>query len=641
MVKNWEEHITLDKAWGVIREHLKKRPLEKETILLSESDGRILASDVIAQRNIPHFNASAVDGYAVKSEATAHASAAIPSVFEGDSFQWLNTGMPVPSQYDSVLMLEDASLNTDGRLLAAKALTSGENIRPIGEDIAHSQVAAKQGDLVTPALASLLLALKIPELDVYRLPRTLYVPTGDEIVPAQEWLGSSVSEEGKIAESNSTMIAGYFKAWQYPICCAERVADDPDQLNTILQKASSEYDLILIGAGSSKGEKDFSASVLEKQGQIFFHWLLMKPGRPALVGKIGNAYVVNLPGFPMSTAVVLWSLVYPLLQCLYRGDFDTQSVLAEAVLSKESMDVALLLPHSSPPGKKEWLRLKAVELGGQKVTFPLPSGSSTMWAIAEADGFALIDEADVELPKGTKIHVWFNKKIEWDKRILFQGSNDPAFELLGSPIRKHGGELITRSVGSLGGLAALARAECHVASCHLLDAEAGLYNDSFIKRLSGSQKWNRILLYKREQGIVVKKGNPKGIQDINDLAGGEVRIVNRQPGAGTRVLLDYLLKERNIDPASVTGYTQQAITHFEAANRIAAGLADATLAIRVAADSLGLDFIPLTLEPYELIIPEEFMQRVGIVALLNAVQDKNWRRTVENMGGYQWSLEAS
>jgi putative molybdopterin biosynthesis protein len=264
-----------------------------------------------------------------------------------------------------------------------------------------------------------------------------------------------------------------------------------------------------------------------------------------------------------------------------------------------------------------------------------------MWAIAEADGVAVLPESQIEYPKSAEIKVYFTRRIDWENRILFQGSNDPAFERIGSYVKKYGGELVTRSVGSLGGLAALARGEAHVASCHLLDGNSGKYNDSYIERMRGESKWKRIQLFWREQGIIVKKGNPQNINGVEDFTRDDVSIINRQPGAGTRVLLDYLLKERGILPEQVKGYWRQSITHFDAANRVAAGLASATIAIRVAALSrtsseFELSFIPITVEPYELVIPEKYLDHKGIIALIKAIEDCEWRTQVEKMGGYRW-----
>ena len=439
------------------------------------------------------------------------------------------------------------------------------------------------------------------------------------------------------------MIAGYFKNWGFPVDCVDTVGDDPGQITAVLEKIHDKYDLALIGAGSAKGEKDYTASILSEHGEIFFHWLLMKPARPAMFGRYKNCYVVNLPGFPMSSAAALWSVAYPLLKILHTGSFndDPARAFSEAVCSCGEAALPLLMPHSSPAGKAEWVRIKAVELDGKKTVYPLSSGSSTMWAIAEADGVAVLPESRIEYQKGSEINVYFTRRIDWKKRILFQGSNDPAFERLGSFVKKYDGELVTRSVGSLGGLAALSRGEAHVASCHLLDGKIGKYNDSYIEKMRGGEKWERVLLFWREQGIIVRKGNPQNINGVEDFTREDVSIINRQPGAGTRVLLDYMLEEKGILSHQVKGYHCQSITHFDAANRVAAGLASATIAIRVAALGGGasdpeLSFIPITVEPYELVIPEKYLEHKGIRALLKAMEDDEWRAQVEKMGGYRW-----
>ncbi|MCL2767822.1 MAG: molybdopterin-binding protein [Synergistaceae bacterium] len=628
-----KEHITLTEAWEILRSYVPHEPCV-ESVQVAQSFGRILSSDVIADRNIPHFNASAVDGYAILSKHTAGATPATP-VTLSNGFQWVNTGMPVNSDYDSVLMVEDSSI-INNELIITKSLTAGENVRPIGEDVSIGQVAAKMGDEVSPSLAALFIALGFSHVPVYRLPRTVYIPTGDEIITASEWLSYEEAPYGKTAESNSAMITGYFKNWGFPIDCVDTVADDPKQICNALESVHDKYDLALIGAGSAKGEKDYTSCVLKEYGEIFFHWLLMKPARPTMFGRYKDCCVVNLPGFPMSSAAALWSVAYPLLKILHTGGFDEDSVLSEALCSYgEALPMPLIMAHSSPAGKTEWVRLKAVELDGVKTVYPLSSGSSTMWAIAEADGVAVLPESRIECQKGSEINVYFTRNIEWKKRILFQGSNDPAFERLGSFVKKYGGELVTRSVGSLGGLAALSRGEAHLASCHLLDGKSGKYNDSYIEKMRGEEKWERILLFWREQGIIVIKGNPQNIKGVEDFARDDVSIINRQPGAGTRVLLDYMLEESKIRPDEVKGYYCQSITHFDAANRVAAGLASATIAIRVAASS-ELTFIPITVEPYELIIPEKYLDHKGIRALMRAIEDSEWRAQVEKMGGYRW-----
>ena len=188
----------------------------------------------------------------------------------------------------------------------------------------------------------------------------------------------------------------------------------------------------------------------------------------------------------------------------------------------------------------------------------------------------------------------------------------------------------------MGGLAALSRGECHLAAAHLLDENTGGYNDVFIERFSKGQKWRRILVFYRTQGIIVQRGNPLGIKNFHDLCAQDIVFSNRQPGAGTRVLFDHLLREEGVSPDKIKGYSQICTTHMEAANRVYTGLAGATLGIKSAADALGLDFIPITEEPYELVIPEEYMEHPGIRALCDSLEDAEWRGKVDEMGGYRW-----
>ena len=229
------------------------------------------------------------------------------------------------------------------------------------------------------------------------------------------------------------------------------------------------------------------------------------------------------------------------------------------------------------------------------------------------------------------------RKVDLDRRILFQGSDDPAIQLLVTPIRRRGGDFVSRAVGSMGGLAALSRGECHMAAAHLLDDSNGTYNDSFIERFANGAKWVRILVFYRTQGIIVQKGNPKKINSFEDLCAGDNVFSNRQPGAGTRVLFDHLLKKTGRIPSDIKGYEQQCTTHMEAANRVYTGLADATLGIKSAADALGLDFIALAEEPYELVIPSVYIDHPAVKALIDSLSDREWRETVEAMGGYRWT----
>ncbi|NLM70625.1 MAG: molybdopterin biosynthesis protein MoeA [Synergistaceae bacterium] len=630
-------HISRTRAWSILRENIKPLPDEECKTIISA--GRILAEDVASKRNVPHYNASAMDGYSLTASSTAGASPSSPVIIEQGGFSWVNTGDALPACFDSVLMSEDASLLEGEMLSVVKSLVSGENVRPVGEDVFRGQLIARSGETITPATASLLAIAGVPRVKVHSLPRSLYVPTGDEIIPTEEWLSMTSPPAGRIGESNSIIVEGYFKSWGLPVDVSPCLPDDRVLLSSFLEEKTKEYDLVLVGAGSAKGERDHTFSILEEMGRPLFRWLLMKPGRPASAAILSDSVVVNLPGFPMSNAVVLWSLVYPVLQLLMNGDFDDESVIREALGTERGETVSLLSPYSSIPGREDWLRLKCVEIDGERKAFPLPSGASSIWSLAEVDAVALLGLESAEIPKGAPVSAWMTRSVPWDRRVLFQGSNDPAMERLPTFVRRSGGDLVLRSVGSLAGLAALSRRECHVAAAHLLHAESGVYNTPFIDGLfpDDSVRVARRTVFFREQGFIVGKGNPKKVRGVEDLARDDIAIINRQRGAGTRVLLDAMMAGAGIGPESIRGYDNLSPTHFESANRVALGFADVALGIKAVADALDLDFIPVAEEPYELVYLMDFEDHTGIRSLLEAMDLPEWRAVVDKMGGYRWA----
>ena len=631
----FEENLDLLSAWSMIeRRVLPLGELEEVDLLLFEGHPpRILGRDVLSKRNLPQYPASAVDGFALKASDTANASTRTPARIQEGHYGWVNTGGGVDRSFDSVVMVEDTSLE-GSTLLVAKMTTKGENVRPEGEDVTRGQVIARRGDSLDAFLIPLLIASGHSRVVVSRLPRTIFIPTGDEIIPAGEWVSGDVREWARVPETNSYMLRKLFYDWGFPLDVHELVHDDIRLISKAVLESLEFYDLIVIGAGTAKGKRDHSAEVIGKLSDPLFRGVRMKPGRPVIAGVSGNKPLVALPGFPMSALVTCWSIINPLLRRLY-GETSAPSP-EEAVRASETLKTKFLLHHSSPQGILEWLRVKCGEIDGTVYSWPLPAGASSTFSISDSDGFALLGSSVLEVPKGSDIEILIRKKVDFKKRVVYQGSNDPAIERIVSYVRERGGDLAIRSVGSLGGLTALARGEGHIASCHLLDPEKGVYNDSFIERLDETRSWRRIKLFRRQQGFLVRKGNPEGIHSVKDLVVTGAFFVNRQPGAGTRILFDHLLREAGADPESINGYDNIAITHFEAAARISGGSADATLGVKAAAEAFETDFIPVTEEDFELVIPERFIDHPGIRILMETLSDEKWRREVDSLGGYRW-----
>lgn len=635
MVAKYKEHISLKEVASILKENLT--PLSKR-VRLSTTDtnsslvGKVLMEDVYAERNIPHYPASAVDGYAICSSDTSYANPASPVEIPEGKFLWVNTGAFVPERFDAVVMVEDTSVEGDS-LYVFNAVSKGANIRPIGEDVSKGRIIGRKGELLTPFHKALFAAAGVEEVEVRAPIKTCFIPTGNEIVDIRETNAKQLAP-GKVPETNSLLLSELFQTWGFHLDVLPLIPDDPELLKGSIKQAVEEYDLVLVGAGTAKGKRDYSAEVLAEQGKMLFRWLRMKPGRPVMMAVVKDKPVIALPGFPVSTLVASWTVVFPTLQILERGDI-SESYLSEAAKTAKQVKTELAEHYSTRQGISEWLRVQCGEVNGKTYSWVTSSGASSMMPLTEADGFSLVGEEVLELPKGSSIEVWVVKENDWINRAVYQGSNDPGIEHLVGYVRDRGGDLIIRSVGSLGGVTALARGECHMAACHLLDPKTGEYNTSYIKRFDINDEWDRILLYRRLQGLIVKKGNPKRIVDVADLTREDVVVVNRQPGSGTRVLLDYLLSQTEIDPKQIRGYDNIAVTHFDAASKVAYGNADVVVGIKAVADALDLDFIPLVEEPFEVIIPRAFLDHPGVKAFRDAITDKVWKETIIKLGGYK------
>ncbi|MFP4481228.1 MAG: substrate-binding domain-containing protein [Thermovirgaceae bacterium] len=638
MVNAPRQHIGMDEITPFLDDLFE--PLEREeTINIYESGclGRRLLRDLASRCNVPHYQASAVDGYALIAGQTAYASPARPAKISPENTLWVNTGGWVPEPFDAVAMIEDVAESGDGSIQVSRVHSKGANIRPVGEDISMGQIITRKGERLTPCHKALLAAAGWKEVPVFPLPRVLFIPTGDEIRSIEESGLTAALEPGTVPETNSLLLSGLFDRWGYPLDIHPVLPDDPRIIEQTVQKALSDYDMVLIGAGTAKGERDHSAEIISRLGALHFRWVRMKPGRPAMLGKAFGKPLIALPGFPMSTLVTAWSVVYPLLKILEGDGPAEKHRIPEALGTREDVSTRLLAHHSSPQGISDWLRLRCAEIDGKRYSWIMPAGSSTMLSMAEADGFSLLSETDLELPKGSPVHVWIVKPVAWKKRALYQGSNDPAIERLPSYVSDRGAEMIIRSVGSLGGVMALARGEGHMAACHLLDPETRRYNTPYIETLPDAAEWERFHVFNRLQGFLVQRGNPKGLRNVEDLARENVTIVNRQSGAGTRVLLEALLAEAQISCQNVRGYETIAITHLDAAARVAANAADTALAIKAVADAMELDFIPITEEPFELFVPKRFLDHPGVAASLESFEDPAWKRDVDALGGYIWT----
>ena len=602
-------------------------PTASERVSLEEALGRVTAEPVWARISSPHYHAAAMDGAAIRSEDTSNASERAPVRLKiGEQAQWVDTGMPLPPGFDAVVMIENIQVVEEGLIEVMLPVAPWQHVRLLGEDIIASELILSEGHLLKPMDLGSVGQAGIGHVEVRRRPKVAVIPTGTELVPP----GSNL-KPGNIIESNSLVLAGLVKEWGGVATRFAPVPDDYDQLKRAILEALSEHDIVVVNAGASAGRRDFTASLVADLGKVVVHGVAIRPGHPVVLGLVKGKPVVGVPGYPVSAALTMELFVKPLVYRL-QGAAPPQRRTIEAVITRKVF---------SPMGEDEFLRVKVGQVGGELLATPLQRGAGATMSMVRADGWVCIPRGSEGLQERQRVRVELLSHLEdIENGIVVVGSHDLALDVLANHLHKQypRRNLSSSNVGSLGGLIALRRGEAHLAGSHLLDEESGEYNVAYVKRLLGDKEMVIINLVYREQGLMVAKGNPKGLSNLADLRRQGVSFINRQRGAGTRVLLDFKLKEMGIDPAQIDGYERAAFTHLAVAAAIASGTADAGLGIVAAARALDLDFVPLLKERYDLVIPRIYYESPFLEPLLTILQQPSFRAEVEKLGGYDTSL---
>lgn len=620
----------LDAALDIWRERLQGAglyaPLDFERIAVTSSLGRITSEPISALISSPFFNASAMDGYAVRFTDTFGASETTPKRLKINSGAvYVDTGDPMPDGFNAVIMIEDVN-KADGSIEIISPATPWQNVRPIGEDIVSTELIAPVNHKIRPVDIGALLAGGHTEINVRRRPVVAVIPTGDEIVEP----GSRL-KKGDIIEYNSRVIGGLVESWGASCLRHEIVPDKIELIKAALLDASQKADLIVINAGASAGSGDYTEQAISELGSVILHGLNIKPGKPAMLGFINNKPVIGAPGYPVSTYLVFTLFAKPLIS-KWLGEGMEQSSSIKAIVSRQI---------ASPLGLEEFIRVKLGRVGERMIATPLGRGAGLIMSLCRADGFLRVPAMSEGLSAGAEAEIaLLRRPDEIEQTIVCIGSHDNCIDLLANALKKHYPNLSLSSahVGSMGGLMAIKRGEAHVAPTHLLDEETGEYNTTFIKRIMPEMNIALINLVYRQQGLILPKGNPKGIKGFANLTRPDVAFINRQRGAGTRLLLDKHLKELNIDPNKIIGYDREEYTHMAVASAVLTGAADVGLGVLSAANALNLDFMPVANERYDLAIPEDHMQTPMIKALMEVICDDNdFKDAVVSMGGYDVS----
>ncbi|GAB4577560.1 MAG: molybdopterin biosynthesis protein [Anaerolineales bacterium] len=648
--------IPLDQAKARFAEALREARLDgilgMEEVPLDENAlGRVLAEPVWAKLSSPHYHASAMDGFAVRSNDTEGASLANPlTLLYGSQTAYLDTGDPLPLWANAVIPIEetepvtatgtvDPAARRPYAIRIRAATPPWKHVRPLGEDMVAAELVLPAGHVLRPVDLGACAGSGHHTLRVARKPRVAILPTGTELKPVGEPV-----QAGDIIEYNSIVLAAQIRAWGGEPVRLPITADDFDLIRARAAEAMRGCDLILLLAGSSAGSEDFSARVVEAIGTLLVHGVAVRPGHPVILGLAGvggqathsasvsrplsPVPIIGVPGYPVSAALTGEIFIEPLL-AQWLGRTPAHPLTIRAQMTRKV---------TSPGGDDDYVRVVVGQVGERTLAAPISRGAGVISSLVRADGIVILPRGSQGAAAGEEVEVrLYRSPHEIEQTILAMGSHDMTLDLMAQFLAGRGRRLASANVGSQGGMVALRRGEAHLAGAHLLDPETGDYNVSYLRRYLPGVPVVLVTLVGREQGLMVLRGNPVGVWSIADLAGKEVRFVNRQRGAGTRVLLDYHLAQLGIEPEQVRGYEQEEYTHLAVAAAIASGRADCGLGIAAAAQALGLDFVPLFQERYDLIIPKAHYNSPLLSPVLGLLDDMAFRMEVARLPGYDVS----
>lgn len=629
--KKFEDALKSAGLWGVLRE--ETLPLDEQAL------GRILTEPIWAKISNPHFHASAMDGFAVRSVETSEAMPNRPvTLAYGSQASYLDTGDPLPAWADAVIPIENiepldeqdlpsAEVRRPAAIRIRAAVNPWSHVRAMGEDIIATQLVLPSGQVLRAVDLGAIAACGYDGIRVSRPPRVAILPTGTELVP----VGKPV-KAGEIIEFNSIVLAAQVKRWGGVPVRYEIIPDDFELISRQVMDAAEKHDLVLLIAGSSAGSEDFSARVIERLGELLVHGVAVRPGHPVILGMIKTEMrqvpIIGVPGYPVSAALTGEIFVEPLLS-LWQGRPSFKPMTIQAQLTRKV---------TSPAGDDDYLRVAVGRVGDRILAAPLTRGAGVITSLVRADGLAVLPRGVQGVPAGEQVEVLlYRSPAEIDQTIFIIGSHDMTIDVLAQYLAQADRRVASANVGSLGGLVALRRGEAHLAGIHLLDPESGEYNLSYIRQYLPGTPVQLLGWVDRQQGLLVAKGNPLEIHGLEDLIRPKVTFINRQRGSGTRVLLDYHLSRIGIVGEAIHGFDQEEYTHLAIAAAIASGRADCGLGIVAAARALDLEFIPLFEEQYDLVIPKKFAKSDLLSPFYDMIGQSQFQQAVIALPGYNIS----
>lgn len=595
-----------------------QKTLKTEHIPVQEALGRVTARNLFARVSSPCYNASAMDGVAIRAADTEEATESTPLTIKAPNFKPVNTGNIIEDPFNAVVMSEDIIDRKTDAITIIKAASPFQHIRPIGEDIVEQTPILPKHHTIRPIDISALISGGIDEVEVVKRPEVMLIPTGDEIIRDVREL-----KKGKIIDSNSFFLTNALHEAGAKTELSEVVKDDFTVLERTIVDAARTHDIVLVGAGSSAGTKDFTKSIVEKHGTVHVHGIAIKPGKPTLVGTVEGTPVIGVPGYPVSTYIAFELVIAPLIALLsHRRTPEKPKVKARLAKKLYSS-----LQHS------EYVRVKLAKVKDTLIASPLNRGAGVTMSVVQADGLLVIPKNKEGYEAGEEADVLLLNDLPTIERSLtIIGSHDIMIDELDPFMRERGIPVSSIHVGSFGGIMAMKTNECHLAPIHLL-SETGEYNDFVIGKYLDDD-YALIRGVGRIQGLYVKKGNPKNIRGLSDLPRPDIRFANRQRGSGTRILLDHLLGEAGISGSDIEGYTYELPTHTMVATSVLDERYDAGMGVESVANIYGLDFIRVGEERYDFLVPKNLLETSKVKTFIETLQDPAFIDRLKAIGGY-------
>lgn len=624
-----------DEAEARFRRHLDLAPLGEERVALGEALGRMLARDVVAEIDVPGFDRSSVDGFALIAADTAGASEEAPRILSLNaeiltpgiepriavrpgSASVIATGGMLPRGADAVLMVEHSDVveREDGVAVEIRrAAAPGQFIQPAGFDIARGETVLREGQILTSREIGALAAIGLAAVAVWRRPKVAVFSTGDELVAP-----GGRMRPGGVYDSNLAILAAAI-AEEGGIAVPLGIARDEEGAIAALLEKALDCDVVLLSGGTSKGAGDLAYRVvgrLEDPG-IVVHGAALKPGKPICLAVTRGKPVVILPGFPTSAIFTFHEFVAPVVRAFAGRPPERRATVS----------ARLPMRIGSERGRTEYVLVSLVEAGsGGLAAYPTAKGSGAVTAFGAADGFFSVPPQTETIAADTPVAVTLIGAGHKLAELVVIGSHCVGLDMLVGLLVHEGIAAKTLAVGSMGGLAAARRGECDIAPIHLMDPQTGEYNQPFL--VPGL---DLVPGYGRLQGIVFRAGDERFAGRNAEaaaaaaLAGEGLLMINRNPGSGTRILIDRLLAG-----ARPAGYAHQARSHNAVAVAVAQGRADWGVAIETVARQYGLCFIPLQPERYDFVVPRARRERAPVRRFLELLADAAVRRRLAELG---------